>query len=159
VSCGHDPETVKKLIESEELDVLQIPVNVMDQRHFKKETFSFNYQKKAAIFLRSVFLQGILTMRNNKIPKILEALKPLHLRYSTLAEKAGITLKELSLRAMISSGASNVIIGNDSLTQLKENISIFDRGHLSKELIQTLTQNSEELDRRWVTPALWPSNA
>ena len=82
----------------------------------------------------------------------------MHLRYSTLAEKAGITLKELSLRAMISSGASNVIIGNDSLNQLKENISIFDRGPLPKELMQTLTQNSEELDRRWITPALWPSN-
>ena len=159
VSCGHDPETVKKLFESEELDVFQIPANIMDQRHFKKETFSFSNQKKAAIFLRSVFLQGILTMRNNKIPKILEALKPLHLRYSTLAEKAGITLKELSLRAMISSGASNVIIGNDSLNQLKENISIFNQGPLPNELMKILTQNSEELDRRWVTPALWPSNA
>jgi hypothetical protein len=70
-----------------------------------------------------------------------------------------MTLKELSVRAMISSGASNLIIGNDSLTQLKENISIFDRGPLPKELTQTLTQNSEELDTRWINPALWPSNA
>ena len=98
-------------------------------------------------------------MRNNKIPKILEALKPLHLRYSTLAEKAGITLKELSLRAMISSGASNVIIGNDSLNQLKENISIFNQGPLPNELMKILTQKSDELDTRWINPALWPSNA
>ena len=159
VSCGHNPTKVKKWMDSKNLDTLQIPANLMDQRHFKNETYAFDRHVKTTIFLRSIFLQGILTMRNNQIPKILKSLKPLHLRFSNLAEKAGLPLKELSLRAMISSGASHLILGNDSLNHLKENISIFNRGPLTNELMQALKQSFEELDPRWITPSLWPSTA
>ena len=94
-------------------------------------------------------------MKNDGILVVLSALRSLHRSYSLRAKEVGLKLKELVLRAMLSLNVSNVVVGNDSLAQLKENITSFERGPLPWDLMKTLKQIYEEPESCLITPNLW----
>lgn len=49
-------------------EIVQLPLNVLDQRLIKDGTITYLRQKGVEIHIRSVFLQGLLLMPLNKIP-------------------------------------------------------------------------------------------
>ena len=157
ISCGHHSHSVKEWIKQGLVDALQIPANIMDKRHFEI-IYSKENQNKIMIFLRSIFLQGILTMKNSNIPVVLKKLKPLHLKYSTLAHQTGMSLKEFALRVMMNSCVRSIILGNDSLKQFKENLAFIEKGPLPNDIMDQINECDCEVDPKWVTPSLWPSS-
>ena len=157
ISCGHHSHSVKEWIKQGLVDALQIPANIMDKRHFEI-IYSKENQNKIMIFLRSIFLQGILTMKNSNIPVVLKKLKPLHLKYSTLAQQAGMSLKEFALRVMMNACVRSIILGNDSLKQFKENLAFIEKGPLPNDIMDQINECDCEVDPKWVTPSLWPSS-
>ena len=157
VSCGHDPEKVTDFLNSDSVDAFQLPCNLMDRRHSEAGVLEKAHKNGILSFLRSAFLQGILTMKNEEIPAALANLCSLHLHYTSLAEEAGITLKEMALRFILNHPVSKVVIGIESLMQLKENLCIFERGPLPDDLMQAITLTYEQPDPYLITPALWPA--
>ena len=156
VSCGHDPEKVTDFLNSDSIEAFQLPCNLMDRRHSEAGVFEKVHKNGVLSFIRSAFLQGILTMKNEEIPTALANLCSLHLRYTSLAEEAGITLKEMALRFILNHPVSKVVIGIESLRQLKENLCYFERGPLPDDLMQAITLTYEQPDPYLITPALWP---
>jgi len=157
VSCGHDPEKVTDFLNSDSIEALQLPCNLMDRRHSEAGVLEKAHKNEVLSFIRSAFLQGILTMKNEEIPAALANLCSMHLRYTSLAEEAGITLKEMALRFILNHRVSKVVIGIESLTQLKENLCFFKLGPLPDDLMQALTLTYEQPDPYLITPALWPA--
>ena len=156
VSCGHDPEKVTDFLNSDSVDAFQLPCNLMDRRHSEAGVLEKAHKNGVLSFIRSAFLQGILTMKNDEIPTALANLCSLHLHYTSLAEEAGITLKEMALRFILNHPGSKVVIGIESLRQLKENLCYFERGPLPDDLMQAITLTYEQPDPYLITPALWP---
>ena len=156
VSCGHDPEKVTDFLNSDSIEAFQLPCNLMDRRHSEAGVLEKAHKNGVLSFIRSAFLQGILTMKNEEIPAALANLCSMHLRYTSLAEEAGITLKEMALRFILNHRVSKVVIGIESLMQLKENLCFFERGPLPDDLMQALTLTYEQPDPYLITPALWP---
>ena len=156
VSCGHDPEKVTDFLNSDSVDAFQLPCNLMDRRHSEAGVLEKAHKNGVLSFIRSAFLQGILTMKNDEIPTALANLCSLHLHYTSLAEEAGITLKEMALRFILNHPVSKVVIGIESLRQLKENLCYFERGPLPDDLMQAITLTYEQPDPYLITPALWP---
>ena len=156
VSCGHDPEKVTDFLNSDSIEAFQLPCNLMDRRHSEAGVLEKAHKNGVLSFIRSAFLQGILTMKNEEIPAALANLCSMHLRYTSLAEEAGITLKEMALRFILNHPVSKVVIGIESLMQLKENLCIFERGPLPDDLMQAITLTYEQPDPYLITPALWP---
>ena len=58
-------KTIKKF----NLDFVQIPVNIFDQRFIDKDLINKLKEKKIKIYARSIFLQGILLKTNTKTKK------------------------------------------------------------------------------------------
>ena len=158
VSCGHDPEKVTDFLNSDSIEAFQLPCNLMDRRHSEAGVLEKAHKNGVLSFIRSAFLQGILTMKNDEIPTALANLCSLHLRYTSLAEEAGITLKEMALRFILNHPVSKVVIGIESLRQLKENLCFFERGPLPDDLMQALTLTYEQPDPYLITPVLWPAH-
>ena len=128
----------------------------MDRRHSEAGVLEKAHKNGVLSFIRSAFLQGILTMKNDEIPTALANLCSLHLHYTSLAEEAGITLKEMALRFILNHLVSKVVIGIESLRQFKENLCYFERGPLPDDLMQAITLTYEQPDPYLITPALWP---
>jgi len=156
VSCGHDPEKVTDFLNSDSVDAFQLPCNLMDRRHSEAGVLEKAHKNGVLSFIRSAFLQGILTMKNDEIPTALANLCSLHLHYTSLAEEAGITLKEMALRFILNHPVSKVVIGIESLMQFKENLCFFERGPLPDDLMQAITLTYEQPDPYLITPGLWP---
>jgi len=159
VSCGHDPEKVTDFLNTESIEALQLPFNLMDRRHSEAGVLEKVHKNGVLSFIRSAFLQGILTMKNDEIPTALANLCSLHLRYTSLAEEAGITLKEMALRFILNHPVSKVVIGIESLMQFKENLCFFERGPLPDDLMKAITLTYEQPDPYLITPGLWPLQA
>ena len=159
VSCGHEPEKVTDFLNTDSIEALQLPFNLMDHRHSEAGVLEKVHKNGVLSFIRSAFLQGILTMKNDEIPTALANLCSLHLRYTSLAEEAGITLKEMALRFILNHSVSKVVIGIESLMQFKENLCFFERGPLPDDLMKAITMNYEQPDPYLITPGLWSLQA
>ena len=157
VSCSHEPEVVMSLLDSGLVDSIQLPLNLMDRRHLEARMLEKAKAKGVLRFIRSAFLQGILTMKNANIPVALKYLRPLHSLYTDLALQAGMTLKEMALRFQLNQRITSLIIGIESLEQLKEDLLYFNKGPLPEDLFKTVSQTYEHLDPLLITPSLWPS--
>ena len=156
VSCGHEPEKVNDFLNTDSIEALQLPYNLMDRRHSEAGILEKAHGKGVLSFIRSAFLQGILAMKNDEIPTVLANLRPLHRSYLSIAEEAGITLKEMALRFILNHPVSKVVIGIESLIQFKENLCFFERGPLSDDLLKAITLSYEQPDPYLITPSLWP---
>ena len=157
VSCCREPEVVMPLLDSGLVDSIQLPVNLMDRRHLDARMLEKANAKGVLRFIRSAFLQGILTMKNEKIPVALKYLRPLHSLYTDLASQAGMTLKEMALRFQLNQRITSLIIGIESLEQLKQVLLYFNKGRLPEDLFKTVSQTYEYLDPQLINPSLWSS--
>ena len=132
---------------------VQIPCNILDRR--------FNRLLAEApapqmIFARSVYLQGLLLMPEEKIPDGLREIIPLRRRLDQLAGAAGMPPRELYFRYLLSqNGLSGILIGVDSPAQLEENLRLASAGPLPEDLLAAIRQMVPVLAERLVRPHCW----
>lgn len=157
VSCDNRPGPANELAASGRYAALQVPANLLDGRHRRAGLFREAAEAGVAVFVRSVYLQGLLTMPESEIPAALAEVAPVRRRVATIAAAAGLTLAELALRYLLAEpGATCLLTGVETVEQVRDNLAIFARGPLDVELRQAVDAVVPELPERIVTPALWP---
>lgn len=157
VSCDTRPGGAGRFAADPRFAALQIPGNVVDRRHQRTGVFAEAARCGVAVFLRSVYLQGLLLMPEAEVPEPLRAVIPVRRQLAVLAAAAGMQLGELALRFMLSQpGVTCVLTGVETSAQLRENAALFDRGRLPKDLVAAVEAVATDLPIEIVTPALWP---
>ena len=160
VSCDNRPGAAAKWIADGQVSALQLPGNVLDRRHQRSGVFRDAARQDVAVFVRSVFLQGLLAMPESDIPWALAAVIPVRRRLSAIASEAGMDLAELALRYMLSqAGVTCVLTGVESLGQVKNNLAMVGRGPLDADMLTAIDAATPELPEEVVTPGLWPARA
>lgn len=69
----YDPKELSAIMERYDCDIVQVPLNVLDQRFVQSGALAAFRQKGGEVFARSAFLQGLLFMSETQIPDALEA--------------------------------------------------------------------------------------
>ncbi len=107
----------------QKLDIIQIPCNLFDRRF---DNFLNCQVGEAQVFVRSVFLQGLLLMDEAEVEqKLPHALETIH-EFKGLCEKYHYTGREAALSYVKSKkGIHSIIIGVDNLMQLNENVNAY----------------------------------
>jgi len=158
VSCDNQPGPAAQFVNDGHVSALQIPANILDHRHPRSGIFSKCQSHDVAVFIRSVYLQGLLVMPEDRIPAALHAVVPARRTLQTIAAAAGLTLAELSLRYMLSQpGVTSVLTGVETVTQVHDNLAMFSRGKLSDDILSAIDLASIELSETLLTPAKWGS--
>src|SRR5205814_1463723 len=104
-----------------QLDLVQAPFNLMDQRLVNTGWLSRFSGGGMELHVRSVFLQGLLLMKSNNRPKKFDRWSPVWSKYEGWLQHTGLTPLQACIRYAISFREINkIIIGVDSLEQLKE---------------------------------------
>ena len=62
------PDDILKIMSRYEIDIVQLPMNILDQRFLNVRLLSYLKKKNIEIHVRSVFLQGLLLMHHSKRP-------------------------------------------------------------------------------------------
>jgi len=155
VSCDQWSEKALDILASGKAEALQAPASVLDRRYLEMGLCRSAKRRGVAVFIRSVYLQGLLMM--DPVPEALQAVVPPRRKLAGLAAAAGMSIGELALRYILGQeGVSCVLVGVDNLAQLRENVAMFGRGPLESELSRAVEDAVPPLPEAVISPALWP---
>lgn len=117
----YDPEELDALAGRYHLDIVQASFNIIDSRLIDSGWLSRLAEQGTELHVRSVFLQGLLLMTPSNRPKKFNRWASLWSRWENWLEHTGLTpLQACLCYALSFSQISKVIVGVDSLPQLKE---------------------------------------
>ena len=116
----YEEDQLKRMAEDyPELNLFQVPENILDRRLLDSQVVRELKKEGAEFNIRSIFLQGLLLMKENEAPLKLKKAFPKISQLIEIASSYRITLENLCLSyAQSISWASNLIIGVHSKAQL-----------------------------------------
>lgn len=157
VSCDNRPGPAADLAARAGVAALQIPTNILDLRHPRAGSFAAAADRGVAVFVRSVYLQGLLLMPEAEIPVPLRPVVPARRALEAIASRAGMSLAELAVRCMLGlPGTTSLVMGVDTVAQLRENVAIVARGPLEADLATAVAAAAPDLPETVVSPQFWP---
>ena len=154
VSLYHPHEAEWLLNESWDVDLVQVPYSVLDQRF--AAVLPRLAARGVAVHVRSAFLQGLLLREPAALPPFFRPLAPKLTRLRGLAAGAGVPLPAaLLLFAAGAPGVARAVIGVDSVANLHENLAAAAFLTQAEKLRPALTELAETTDT-FILPYTWP---
>lgn len=125
--CGvsvYSPEAAQVALETDGVDVIQLPTNILDRRFEEAGVFSKAESLGKTIYIRSVFLQGLLLMNPETAEaKVKGSGAPLA-ALRDVAHTSGLPLNVLCMGAMARRyPRSRVLFGAETVGQVADNIA------------------------------------
>ena len=112
-------------------DLVQIPFNLMDQRH--SVAFEAAQKKGVGIVVRSVLFKGILTDKGDNLHPALNSVEQHRNLYKQLLSDKVPTLSKLATKFVLSqNGVSSVLVGIDKMKYLDDAIDVIDGNYLDE---------------------------
>ena len=145
-------EQIEEVLKRYEIDLIQIPINLLDQRLVNSGILSVLKAKDIEIHARSIFLQGLLLMHENDLNPYFNSIKSSMLKYRKFLEH-----HELSPLAGALAFINNVreidcgILGTCSVIELQEQYDALRR-------VKNLDINFSSFscsDEKILNPSLW----
>ncbi|MDA9361353.1 aldo/keto reductase [Flavobacteriaceae bacterium] len=133
---------------------IQTPFNLLDNEAKRREKYTKIKSNGKVIDTRSVFLQGLFFKDTNKLPVNLEQLRGPLEKLKRIADSESLSMEELAIGYVSSMNfIDNILIGVDSLDQLKKNINVLSNS-ISKELVDEINSISIQ-NTNLLNPSLW----
>jgi len=124
----YDENQINFLLRNFDFDLIQVPINVFDQRLLKDDILLDLKKRGIEIYARSVFLQGLIFLDRDNLPlkfksieKYLEKINNISLKFNI--PKEGIALLFINSINEI----DRIIIGVEKIEQIKKNIGALNR--------------------------------
>lgn len=161
----YNPKQLTSISQQYPVDLMQVPLNIFDQRFISKDIIELCHQKNIKIHVRSLFLQGLLfieqdrlanyfTPYKDKLSDFIELAKYLDCSKLTLA--LAIVAQDLpySITVKTNDIIEKIVVGVCSTQQLTEVVDAYQQA-------KKLSISSDELmalaDQRlgFINPSLW----
>ena len=156
ISLYNNNELLDVIENYNNFDFIQMPFNLLDNAMKRKEVFKKASLNNIKVFVRSVFLQGLFFMETNKISKQFSTLKPYLESLNDLKKEFDIDTASIALKYVVEKDYINqVLIGVDSVDQLKLNLSILNNHHkIPHEKIDIIDVKDDKL----LNPVNWTNS-
>ena len=148
----YNQEQIEKILKLYDVDIIQLPINLYDQKLLINGILKDIKSKGIEIHARSIFLQGLLLMQENKWPPFFKDLKEHHENTKSYFFKKNISMIEACLNFVYNiEQIDKVIVGVNSELHLKEIIKI-DRNKLFDVDYKQFSVDK----KKFISPQLWP---
>ena len=130
IGCSfYSVDALKKSIDmNHDIDLIQIPANVLDQRFIKSGLLEEAKKRGIEIHCRSLFLQGLLLDRNTTLPKNLQPFKEELSHFFNFCDFHNITPLMAALMSMKQTAVIDyAVVGCVSKPQLEEIVIAYDK--------------------------------
>ena len=147
-------EEIDYLLDDDDIDVIQLPFNLLDNDNLRLEKINKAKSKGKLIHTRSVYLQGMFFMDSQSENMIYEKLKKYLSLINSISIASEIPILNLALGYCLQHNKiDGVLIGVDSLNQLKSNINAINQtlNHQIIDQINKIKVHNKEL----LNPTNW----
>jgi aryl-alcohol dehydrogenase-like predicted oxidoreductase len=151
------PNITAGILTEGRVQAIQIPTNILDQRFIRAGVLNQARQQGVTVFVRSVYLQGLLLMSPDGLDPFFAPIVELHPKLAQWARAAGISLAELAVRFVLSfDEATSLVLGMETVDQMRENIRLCDRPPLPPDLLREILAGVPDLPEHLLMPPFWP---
>lgn len=152
----YSPEKAIQALNLEGIDMVQIPTNILDRRFEDAGVYELAERKKKQLYIRSVFLQGLILMRPEEIPEKLNFARPVVEKIDMLSRDFNLSRSEIALGYLKTQMPNaHVMFGAETPIQVKNNTDAFQKNmpeSFCRQIRMTFTNEPERL----LNPVLWP---
>lgn len=154
----YSPAKALEAIHVDGMDLIQVPSNILDRRFEKHGIFELACQKKKQIYIRSVFLQGLILMDIEDLPASMSSGRPVLEKINILSSELGLTRQELALGYLKARmPQAKLIIGVDTAHQVMANVMAW-RNDFPEKHQTRVAETFDLVDEKILNPALWGGN-
>ncbi|MDR6224324.1 aldo/keto reductase [Desmospora profundinema] len=138
------------------LDAIQIPLNILDHRFLRTHLLKRLTLSGMVVFARSIYLQGLILMEPENVPRPLErAREPLR-KLRLLARELDMTPAQLSLCFVRDlPGLDSMILGCETLEQLRQNLRVIRSPSLPEAVRRRIEHLFGDLPDAVINPVQW----
>ena len=153
VSVYH-PEYAIQALNINEMDIVQFPGNVFDRRFERLGVFELAKKKGKEIYLRNIFLQGMLLADPENLPPNMEFMKFEIVRLRSMAVQFGLTRQELAINYLKTFfPEAKLIFGVETPEQVQGNVDVWKKPFSAEmDWVQRIFFNVSD---RILIPKLW----
>ncbi len=148
----HSNLEVKEVLKNNEIDLIQVPYNLLDNFNKRNEIFLKAKNKNVEIHTRSVFLQGLFFKKTNTLNGRMLVFKEYLDRINNLFNKYKINDIALNY-AFSNSSVDGVLFGVDNVDQLKKNLLSIKKNNFDE--INSSIDKINFDDEYMLNPANW----
>jgi aryl-alcohol dehydrogenase-like predicted oxidoreductase len=150
----YSPQMAIKALDMDEIDIIQIPFNVFDQRALEQGVFRLADERGKKVFVRSVYLQGLLLLDPERLPDKMLFARDILATYRGLSKHYRISNQLLALTYVIHKAPrAYIVIGAERPEQVEENALLWAE---AKDLNLPDLGSISQGDPKLINPALWP---
>ncbi len=147
----YSPQELDQILNFIQPDIIQIPLNILDQRFLEKNYINRLKESGIEIHARSAFLQGLLLLPLSNIPPWFNPILGKLEEFNMAANRLNISTLQLALGFVQSiDSVDKVVVGVDTLKQLQEIIAAENIRVDTKEFLPLSI-----IDESFVNPANW----
>ena len=151
----YSPEKAIQALNMESISMVQLPTSVIDRRFEKDGVFQLAECVGKTIYIRSIYLQGLLLMSYDDLPEHMQFAAPVLSKLALLARDVGLSIIELCTGyAKHAFPNAKIIIGAETPAQVRENMTCWNV--LWKDgLVQRIQAEFEDVGEMILDPSLW----
>lgn len=138
------------------MDYVQLPYSILDQRGKQSGFLEEAAAAGVKIFTRSAFLQGLILMNKEQIPKQLQDALVCIRKFEEITDKYGEErIKTLIHFVTEEETIDYLVFGVDNTRQLEENMKAHQEPMMKSALLDELKTSIHELGKEIILPSLW----
>ena len=151
----YSPEKAILALNTDGIDFVQFPSNILDRRFEQAKVFELADQLNKRIYIRSVFLQGLILMLPEEIPETLDFTRPVIAKINSLADELKLKRQELALGYLkMEMPHSQIIFGAEQAEQVDLNVECWMKNY-SDSLTSTVKCSFTNISEKIINPTLW----
>ena len=151
----YSPERALQALDIEDLQIIQIPANALDRRFAKLGIFEKARQKGRRVYIRSIYLQGLLLMEPEELSGSMHFAKRDLSAFRKIAEKYMLTPQKLAVGFINNAYPfAHPVIGAETAEQLRDTMKNEDYS-ITNDAIKEVNKLAEKIDQKVINPTHW----
>ncbi len=154
----HDPNTIKNVLDYGCFDAIQAPINILDARIPKSGLLEEAEKEEMIVFVRSVFLQGLIFKDANGLSPRLKCAGPYLDELKRIAEMENTGVAQIAMAYVRDlPGVTSLVIGSETKQQVKQNLGYVTAPPLSQKALAEAKKAFADVPEIVLNPIKWKS--
>ena len=157
IGCSlYSPEQFFSLSDKFNLDLIQFPYNIYDQRYINSGVLEAAKLANIEVHLRSIFLQGLLFLPTKKLSSHFGSIREHQQNLIDLSKETKLSNLSLALRFVLDTTFDEtIIVGTETLSQWEEIRAVSDQKSYEDDYILSRLKTFSLNDELIINPSNW----